>query len=125
MVDVNDNLWVGSASHGLFAIHNNTLNGDFFEVSDLNNDPIVCWQVFEHNGQVFACTHEGLKELNNNKEQHNLETLSKDFDVNCAVSQSDFLLIGTAMNGILKIENNSIQSVYKNDNYKVSQFEGR
>ncbi|MFT5822808.1 MAG: signal transduction histidine kinase, partial [Crocinitomix sp.] len=120
LVDANNNLWIGSVSNGLYLVHNNTLNADYFGMKDHNNSPLVCWMIFEHQDQLYTCSTEGIKPLVRNIKSRKIEDLTQGIAVYSAVSGNNFLLLGTGKKGLLKIENNILSEVYKNDTSALS-----
>lgn len=115
LIDSEKNLWISTAENGVFLVHRNTLNSQFFEKSDKDGEQLCCWNFVKLNSGIHVCTTEGLKAVDNTSNENNpIPQLTKNLNCISAYNAQDFVLIGSLNSGIYKLENEKVSRVYFN-----------
>jgi ligand-binding sensor domain-containing protein len=123
LVDYNKNLWVATADNGIFMIHRNSLQTNFFPKSKANGDPLSCWRFSEINKQLYTSSFYGLIPVEQNEWQNNdLYLSTKNLACNDAIEGDGFILIGTRSDGIYKLKNNRLKQVFINPKHRLDNI---
>ena len=117
-IDYNQNLWVGTADFGVFMIHRNALQSQFFPKYLDKETPISCWTLFEIDHQIYTATPKGIIPVENeNWKDDDIYKTTKSLACNAGIDAGDFILIGTRNDGIYRLQNGTIKQVYYNPEF--------
>ena len=123
LVDFNKNLWVATADNGIFMIHRNSLQSQFFPKNKSNGKPLSCWRFSEIDSQLYVSTAYGLVPVKqDNWQQDSLYRNTKSLACNTAVEGDGFVLIGTRSNGIFRLKNNKLKQVFVNNSQQLDNI---
>ncbi len=117
LIDRNNNLWVGTAESGLFLFHRNVIVNEYYPQNENGDRATSCWTIVEVDKKIYVCTSNGLRLISNEYEE--IQPLEKATDgIFCiaAIDAKDFVLIGTAKDGLYKFQNNKLTRIYYNQN---------
>ncbi len=123
LVDVNKNLWVATADNGIFMIHRNSLNSEFFPKTKPDGNPLSCWRFSKIGGQLYVNTAYGLVSVNEkNWQNEKVHQITKNLACNTAVEGDDFILIGSRSNGIYRLKSNKLEQVFVNNSEQLDNI---
>lgn len=112
LLDKNDNLWVGSSEDGLFMLHKNVLNSEFYPINYDDGKPVPCWGIFTIKDKLYVSTTNGITRLDNNSEKDYYEKSVGDLACFTGCAVDDVVLIGSGQYGVFKIEKGKLKQIY-------------
>lgn len=113
LVDGGNNLWVSTAENGLYMFHRNVIQNQFYELRNANNEDLAAWRFAEIGGEVLVCTSNGILSLGSHSDQNNalIEATKGKFCFS-VVETPNFILIGTAREGLYKFSAVGLEQVF-------------
>ncbi len=113
-IDQNRNLWVGSSANGVYMFHRNSLNSEFYPVEDDDGSLVPCWAIFQSETETFVGTSNGVRIIDG-APNHPLVKKTNGIACYSGIFGDEFLLIGTAADGIYRFSNSNMKRVFFNN----------
>jgi|GEM_PF-3192708 len=109
LLDRNNNLWLGTAEHGVFLVHRNALHAELFPMNS-SSSSTGCNEIFEYDNKLHVATSRGVLPLGSHSSYLNAQT--KGMNCTSGSNTGGMVIVGTAYEGLHRYLNGQFIRVY-------------